>query len=810
MIRDAHPDPDDAVRNHARNQQETDVSDANPPLIHTALPSVRGLVLGQTRRGETVGLTALRIWLRLNAERFHARKIDVWEPVATTARLLPLLEEARHLGVRLSLRTTGASDPNLLGTFREAGLFDVLVCTESLAEAPLRTWADACETHGLPLRVEIPGGLLQAPPGDASVAVLRRARVVTLHLHDPFAPEGTNPTPPYPPACLDQVIGLATALHGHGPEVHLADVPFCRVPEALWPCVSNGPQRIAGYQHYLAGAWDFACRMAPLTPTRIHQAVEITLGQGHSFHNLIDRAVLPWIETRQRWFFWLWFAHKLTRRLPLRRRKPAPLPEEVTHVEQALRDREEANRRSLGPVCAACRFHRICDHHTETFKGAFPGLAIAAVPGEPCLDPLAFREAASTWFDAIDAERRALPEHRAALAREALRITLGTPPTREIASESYDIQDHATHHMPASVRWFSFSTGELQSTILARVNPPCTLSLTFGGGIADRIGFAFGRHARILCPMTDYSHRITLHVDAQGHYVLLRDDVPVLPVAFRDAAPPPERLGSVLDPRIAMVNVDGQIVTQTVLLWEHGAAAAQTRPPARHSVVIICSRFARRLQAVVQALAHQQGLPDDALEILVGYVPGLDATDDVLDSLQSAHPGLHITRVPFSPDRSRSKGFMINECSALATGAWITLLDADIVLPPDYFARLDALPESAHFAAPEGRHMLTAETTARILLGDIRPWEDYNALQAATSEYRHRESDGVPPGFCQSLRRAVFASAHYEELDHFEGSDWWFSKRVTEQFGPETRLDGMGVLHLDHGGSQWYGTGKQR
>ena len=148
--------------------------------------------------------------------------------------------------------------------------------------------------------------------------------------------------------------------------------------------------------------------------------------------------------------------------------------------------------------------------------------------------------------------------------------------------------------------------------------------------------------------------------------------------------------------------------------------------------------------------------------------------------------------------------------TALATGEWVTLLDADILLPPDFFARLDALGDDAIFAAPEGRHMLDAATTARILLGEFRPWDHYNELRQQAEEYRHHESDGVPPGFCQSVRRLVFESVRYEELDHFEGSDWWFSRRVMDQFGPVRRLDGMAVLHLDHGGSQWYGTGKQR
>lgn len=784
--------------------------EANPHPTDIALPSVRGLILGRNCRGETVDRTTLRQWLRLGAEKHHIQKADLWEPVATEALVRPLLEEATHLGIRLSLRTTSATDTALLRTLQDAGLFDVLLCLNTWERAPVDAWFGACEALGLPLRVQLHATVLANGLPDGLMAALSRAAVVSVGLRDPFTESRTTPSPPYSPAILTGLVELAEALHGPGPELHLMDIPFCAVPEGLWGSISNRPQQITHHQHYRPEAHDFARRVAGLSPRRIHQAVEVTLGQGASFHNLIDRAVLPWILEKPRWFFWLWFLHKLTRRLPLRQGKTASVPEGLTACEQALVAYQREQQCSLSPVCAVCRLHPICDHHTEVFKQAFPQVSVRAVPGDACVDPLAFRAGAPAWYDTIDEERRSLPAHLQALAQKALRIIGECPPTREIAAERYAIEDHATHHMPASVRWFSFSTAELQSTVLARLAPPFTLSVTVGGGIAERVGFAFGRHARILCPMTAYAHKITLHVDAQGHYVLLRDGVAVRPavLAHRDAIP--ERLGTILEPRIALTNIDGQIVTQTVLLWEENAVQRPSDVPARHSIVIVCTRFARRLQAVLQALVHQQGLPPDALEIIVGFVPGIDATDDVLDDIVAIYPELRLVRVPFATDRDRAKGFMINECVALASGTWITLLDADILLPPDYFSRLGELQETVCFAAPEGRYMLNSATTSRILLGDVRSWADYAALQQSGAEFRHRESDGVPPGFCQSFRRTVFDRVRYEELDHFEGSDWWFSKRVIDQFGPETRLEGMGVLHLDHGGSQWYGTGKQR
>ena len=772
------------------------------------IPSVRGLVLGQNQRGQSLDPTALRQWLRLSAEQLLVLKVDLWEPVARLERVLPLLEEARLLDLRLSLRTTARTDPDTLAPLIEAGLLDVLLCIDAGEIDLLTRWAEVCVSLEVALRIQLNVRDLGCALSPEALQALSTAKVLTFVLNDPLAPDGSGPNRPLHAQDLDGLIDMAKALSARGPEVHVMDVPFCQVPAELWPYISNRPQQMAHHQHYQNDALDVALTLFPLAPDRIRQYLEIALGRGASFHRGVDHAVLPWILRNPRGHFWLWFLHKLTRRLFRRRARALPLPEDTTALENRLARYRDDRKRALGDACARCRLHPICNHFTEDFGRLVPESAPTPVTGEPVYDPLAFRAHGAVWLDTVDAARFKVSAGLEGLARDARRQIADHTTAREIAAEAYEIEGHFTDRMPASVRWYSFSTAELQSTALARVASPFTLALTVGGGIADAVGFSFGRTARILCPMTAYSHQIVLHVDAAGHYVLLRDGIAVPPAAFHEAHRVPERLGSVVEPRIALINVDGQIVTQTVLLWEGESASAAVK--AHHSVVIVCSRFSRRLQATLQALAHQRGLQPGDLEVLVAYVPGIDATDDVLDSLQSVYPALTLRRIPFAPDRLRAKGFLINECTALASGEWVTLLDADILLPPDYFARLDALDTDAVFAAPEGRHMLDAATTARILLGEFRPWDHYNELRQQASEYRHQESDGVPPGFCQSVRRRVFDAVRYIELDHFEGSDWSFSRRVMDEFGPVRRLDGMAVLHLDHGGSQWYGTGKQR
>ena len=123
-------------------------------------------------------------------------------------------------------------------------------------------------------------------------------------------------------------------------------------------------------------------------------------------------------------------------------------------------------------------------------------------------------------------------------------------------------------------------------------------------------------------------------------------------------------------------------------------------------------------------------------------------------------------------------------------------------------AEADVIAKDAHYIAPTGRKMLPADVTAKILLGELRPWECSEELLHGPGDERMFECDGIPPGFCQMVRGDIFDEIRYTELDHFEGSDWWFSKYIVDRFGKEARWPGR-VLHLDHGGSQWYGVSKQ-
>jgi hypothetical protein len=772
------------------------------------IPPVRGLVLTHNRRGVPYALTDIKKWVRLNARVFKVEKIDLLAEFGCFGFVPDLLAFVREEHVVLSLRTAENEAPAALKAWADAGLQDVFLCPVQPDTAALGVWLDAATAAGLDARVQlsVPAGPLPDP--ETLAACLARAVSVNVALYDPFttAPGSAGEDDRQTVSWMNR---LVRALDDCGVEVNLIGLPYCHVDEANYPHLQNRQQFFLDHQQYNKNSYELAEKISVCGPRRMSKVMENLLARGASMHHAIDRILLPWIFDHPAAHVRLWMLHKVTRHFRFLQRQQ-PFPESVSACEAALEALRLEQRRTLGPECAKCRFQRICDHETEPFRRLLPTLRARAAAGEPAVSPRHFATGRPRHFDTIDGARRKLPEHLAALAEIARNITMRETPTREIPVSAYAIENHFTPEDDASKRWYSFSRGELLSTEFGKVEPPFTLALTFGGGIAEQIGFSFGPHAKVVCPMIDYSHRLTLHVDAAGYYVLLRDGVQVRPTEFEGVPRCPARLSGRLEPRICMRNVDGFILTQTLMLWKGDAPAAHGAGQLRYSVIIVSTRYARRLQAVLLALAHQRGVDPACFEVVLAHVPGIDATDDLIEGMRQAHPHLRIVSSCFSPDHARSKGFMINQSLRVASGEWIVLIDSDIIVPPNLFKKLAEAESGAHFIAPDGRRMLTPETTSRVLLGEVRPWEEFDAVAASTDDYRYREGAGVPCGFFQAVRRDVLEALPYQELDHFEGSDWIFGRDVINRFGKETRLEGVDVLHLDHGGRQWYGTEKHR
>lgn len=781
----------------------------NLRIEHDRLPPVRGLLATHTASGRAIPLTTLKKWLRFNAEVCQCTKVDVLAGAKGLEVLPELLAHAHHTGVSLSLRTAADTPPPPLTPLREAGLFDLFVTPGRWDQPGLLAWLAAARVAGLPVRAQLTGPLHDCPDPGVLADALAGCKVINIAAHDPFVISAPCANRTDAGLAIRQMNMLTRAIAVREIEVNLLHLPFAWVDEENLKHAAMWPQFFLDHQQYRRRAYQLGTRYYRLSPRRIDAALEVELTRQTSVHNRIDDYVLPWILERPALYVRLWAWHKLTRRFRWSRHRPHPLPEGQSPDLLGAQAHQAATATLAAPGAETCRFFKISDHNLDAVRHLFPDTEVKRVDGPPVQDLLHFVREQPKYYDAIDEARLARAHSHDALAEAALRHANDVPPTREIAADNYDLDGHETHHMPGAVRWFSFANAELQSTILDRLEPPFTLGLTFGGGFASQIGFSFGRHAKILCPMIAPSHRLLLHVAEDGQYVLMRDGESVRPTEFESAHLVPARLGGVLEPRISVWNVDGQLLTQTLLVWEQARTAPTHPARIRHSVIIVSTYYARRLQAVLLGLAHQRDFDLSQLEIILAYVPGIDATDDLIDTMRRSFPALRIVRSPFPKRDARSKGFMINESVRLASGSWITLLDSDIVLPPKTFATIEKVKDDAHFIALDGRTMLNREITARILLGEVRPWECYETLAAEGGDHRARESDGIPIGFFQCVRREVLDKIQYIEMDHFEGSDWFFGKNVVEEFGPELRLPGLRALHLDHGGSQWFGAGKQ-
>ena len=476
-------------------------------------------------------------------------------------------------------------------------------------------------------------------------------------------------------------------------------------------------------------------------------------------------------------------------------------PDETLRRVEQLREKEEKTSRSCPSPCRSCRLRRLCA------PGELPGIQagnVHPVSGELVCDPAYYARNLPRYYDPVDRERletRQPASHRV----EEIRNIISRAPDRVIDTFSYRPENAHAVTLHGTVRWFSWSRDEKRSTSLGPLERPFTVAVTFGGGMADFIGFSLGRYHKIVCPMLAYHHRLVLHVTGEGHYVLLRDGVPVVPADLSGPFPLPVRVGPRVDLRLSLWNIDGVIGTQDIQLWERSPSRLSATP-CRFSVIIVCTRFARRLAATLVHLARLPEIRKFPVEIIVAYVPGLDATDDTLDTLETAFPDLRIVRHPFPESRAHQKGFLINESVRVAGGEWLVLLDADILLPPGFFDALDVLPDSVMFACPDGRKMLSPGVTARVLTGDLSPVEAWETLAGDPGEIRYDEGGNVPVGYCQCVRRACFDTVQYREMAHFEGADWEFAQEIQQVFGPVHRLEGYTVFHLDHGSSNWYGT----
>ncbi len=794
------------------------------PVFTGTLPPVRGIVPVHNRKGRSFAHRDIHRWIRLLCGVHKVQKIDLLvhdDLPPDFGRLIALGQRGPQapfkdglpiIGVPLSLRTNMEHPPDNFGELVELGLFDVFLTVTGVPVEAIGQWGDSCSAHGRALRLQ-----LQPPfpadvdgPAVADAIAQHHVAVLNLSLDDPFVAS----THGNAPADLDRSIGainaLATACRERGIETNIIGVPHCLLDAPNRELAGGMNRFFLDHQQYHRSAYALAAHLYRRSPRIVRLCLAAMLAHHAELKAPGDAFILRWLVmgNHAKIHAALNVISRFAReyRLLPRTKQAVEAPEE-NYLDRLEKELERSYRVKSPRACEACAYRLVCDKDTSAVRSMVTAFQPRPIEGDPIPSPRVLLQGQHKHFDAVDTERLHEDEDLLELAREANRVMADSPPDLEFEFDDIHPVNAYHHRMPGAYRYLSLTDRELISTYLYWEEPPFTVAVTFGGGLADYIGFTVNETIRIVCPMEACSHHVALHCDEDGRYVLLRDGQPVHPAALEGLYHLPRRLPSVAHVRLCMRNVDGRICTHNPVAWRGKRTHTISAERVRFSVVVVCTRYARRLQAALQSIAHQEGVDPEAIEIIVGYVPAIDATDDLITSIQLAHPRVRILRSPFAEHQTTAKGAIINQSVALASGEWVAILDADIILAPRFLTTLETVDDSCMFAAPKGRKMMPKDLTAQILLGETRPWECWDALIAGPGDSRwgkKREGGEVPVGFCQLVRRKCFETVRYNEYGHFEGADYEFGLDMIEQYGPCQWLD-VPVLHLDHGGSQWYG-----
>ena len=805
-------------------------ADTETPVRKRLLLPVRGLVCAHNRRGKPHKERDLARWLRLNRVLHKTDKCDflVHGPVPPLFGSLLRYSMASAYGqpgdikqpllMPLSLRTDCPGDIPDLAALKADGLLDILLAPAD-AEAPaVQAWLDAAAAAGIPVRVQVqpPFSASFDPTTFAKRLAAANVPVLTIVNDDPFQPRPpcTDETDAH--RTVDLMNALAEAAQAEGIETNLYGLPLAFVSKANTGIAGGRRRFFLDHQQYHKASYELAEHLTKASPRMASLAVAAYLGRYTSIRNLPDEFILRWIIEGDRHAIYhaLVILAKFARRWRLWRFTPDQRAKHEEDLARAVARMKENGYGPLGPELDSLHTppESIQTAQDRAFERLMPGLRVETAPADA---PSIWKglESQHKHYDRIDADRLEEDDTIRRLAEEANHTVQAFPPDIEFSYDDIRPENAFGVRMPGAYRWHTLVDREVQSVPIYQGDLPFTVQITVGGGIADFAGFSIWDAIKIVCPMEAFSHVFILHAAGDGRFVLLRDGIPVKPVQFEGQFHTPRRLPTYNEVRASLWNINADICTQTPRVWEGKKRHPHDIERIRHSVLIVSTRYARRLQAVLTGIAHQEGVDLRDIEVIVGYVPGIDATDDVLNSIEAVFPDLRIVRSPFPERRMNAKGFIINQSLKLANGEWVTLLDSDIVLPKDLFARLDQLPAETHFAAPQGRKMLTRDVTAGILLGEARPWTEWDSLLHGPGEERYGDKreggPNAPIGFCQCVRRVCFETVKYNEYENFEGADWEFACSMLQHFGNCHFLE-VPVLHLDHGGSQWYGATQQQ
>lgn len=781
-------DPSGSKKNHdgEESHKHTDGAVAGLPSVPLDLLPCQGLILAHNNRQQYFRERDYHRWAAYCGRVCQCPKMDLLAWGRIPQGLLSTIAYVREFDGAVSLRTDGTAPPDGLEAAVQEGLGDVFLCPPDVTDPLFQQWLTACSHLKVPVRLQLQVPRMDPAVAERFVSVWPEAgvRMVTVVLEDPFQSVPACQTPEVGQQVLEFCNLLAELLPSSGVELHLVGLPPRLLNSSAAPYAVTAREYRYSHHNYDRQAFLFAQRFFSVSPMAARSMLLLALKRHTVSLNVTDRWLTEklYIHSTSLHNAYMyaakrWRARRGTR---LARTIHDPAGDVILSSDRGFPGDDEQER-ALGLLRLEGR--------------VLPDAPEAAVPVE-ILQP--------KYYDRFDEEKLRQAALWRELAREARSLERTVAPSRVCDEKEWATYEAFVIPEYGATAWLTSLSGKKVSTQIDMMNLPFMVSVTVGGGIAEVAGFQLTPSCKILCPMVETRHTLTLYVRGDGRYVLLRDGVPMDPVPIPGEYPAPRRAPCVVRLRFIAWDIEERVSFSPLRLWKQPAPEPVPAAKPEFSVVIFCTRFARRLSAVLQCLAHQADFDLSKLEVVVGYVPGLDATEDVLETLRLTHPELRVVHATFPYQNIRSKGYVLNQCMDMASGSRILLLDADTILPPTLFAELERYCPEHPFVFPKGRAMLGPEVTARILQGDLRPWEDWNGLLASADEIRENEALGVPIGYFQCFNRECLKTLRYPEYEHFQSADYEFALGLRACYGEEYRL-AFPVAHLDHAGSQWLG-----
>ena len=221
------------------------------------------------------------------------------------------------------------------------------------------------------------------------------------------------------------------------------------------------------------------------------------------------------------------------------------------------------------------------------------------------------------------------------------------------------------------------------------------------------------------------------------------------------------------------------------------------------SILVACYRYLQRFRIFARSLASQE-FDLDRVEVIVANPHSPDGLSEFLQGLQNTRPKFR--QVLSDQSAARNRGLLIQKAFEHSSGEVLIGMDCDLVLPPNFLARLvPVVWSNPNRIVGVYRNFLSQSTTAKILNGRIDPMDQFDTLLQEDSE-EEQGYRGVL-GYCQALQRDKWqqVGGYPTEFDQVNQSDVTFADRLSGIGVSTLFLRDLVVLHLNHV-RDWTGT----